>query len=141
VISIILVSIPEKALADASGLAFKSTGWRSVVLTVYLLHFERPVYGTSRHYIGFTTNLEQRLAMHRSGHGARITSIAAKKGIAWELAYVWEDGDKELERYLKKGGRGRKYCAICSPQARVTAEADRRAGHDVADQRHEPDEP
>lgn len=111
-------------LAYASWLEFQSTGWRSVVLTVYLLHFERPVYGTSQHYIGFTTNLEQRLAMHRSGHGARITSIAAKKGIAWELAYVWEDGDKELERYLKKGGKGRKCCAICSPQAKAAPNDD-----------------
>ena len=86
-------------------------------MTVYLLHFERPVYGTSQHYVGFTTNLDQRLAMHKSGHGARLTSIARKKGIAWELAYVWEDGDKERERHLKKGGRARKLCKICFPRA------------------------
>ncbi len=85
-------------------------------MTVYLLHFEQPVYGTSQHYVGFTTNLEQRLAQHRSGRGARLTSIARKKGIAWELAYVWEDGDKELERYLKKGSRARKFCKICFPR-------------------------
>jgi predicted GIY-YIG superfamily endonuclease len=84
-------------------------------VTVYLLHFERPVYGRSRHYIGFTTNLPQRLAMHKSGHGARMTSIAAKKGIAWELAHVWEDGDKEFERHIKKSGPAKKYCEICSP--------------------------
>ena len=85
-------------------------------MAVYLLHFEQAVYGTSRHYLGFTTNLEQRLAMHRSGHGARITSIARKKGIAWELVYVWEDGDKDLERQLKKRGDFKKFCKICSPE-------------------------
>jgi predicted GIY-YIG superfamily endonuclease len=91
-------------------------------VTVYLLHFERPVYGRSQHYIGFTTNLDQRLAMHKSGHGARITSIALKKGIAWELAHVWEDGDKPFERHLKKSGPARKYCSICSPQAGANSE-------------------
>jgi len=86
------------------------------MVTVYLLHFEQPVYGTSQHYIGFTTNLEERLAQHRSGHGARLTSIARKKGIAWELAHVWEDGDKNLERLLKKRKGFKKYCKFCSPE-------------------------
>ena len=85
-------------------------------MAVYLLHFEQPVYGRSQHYLGFTTNLEQRLAMHRSGHGARLTAIARKKGIAWELVYVWEDGDKDLERKLKRLGEFKKYCKICSPE-------------------------
>jgi hypothetical protein len=34
--------------------------------TVYLLHFERPYRGRSRHYLGSTRNLEQRLASHRT---------------------------------------------------------------------------
>ena len=84
-------------------------------MAVYLLHFDQPVYGLSQHYVGFTTNLPQRIAMHRSGHGARITAIAAKKGIAWELVYVWEDGDKPFERQLKKKGNFKRYCTICSP--------------------------
>ena len=92
-------------------------------MTVYLLHFERPVYGNSQHYVGFTTDLARRVAMHKSGHGARITSIAVRKGISWELAYVWEDGDKPLERYLKKSGRARKFCKICSPPPDEDAKA------------------
>jgi len=86
-------------------------------MAVYLLHFEQPVYGHSQHYIGFTANLAQRLAMHRSGHGSRIAAIALKKGIAWEVAQVWEDGDKAFERQLKKSGPAKRYCAICSPLA------------------------
>jgi predicted GIY-YIG superfamily endonuclease len=93
-------------------------------MTVYLLHFEQPVYGTSRHYVGFTTNLDQRLAQHRYGHGARMTSIARKKGIAWELAHVWEDGDKKFERLLKKRGDFKKYCKVCSPKAEPIPEDD-----------------
>jgi predicted GIY-YIG superfamily endonuclease len=84
-------------------------------VAVYLLHFEEPVYGTSRHYVGFTTNLDQRLAMHRAGHGARITSIARKKGIAWELAFVWEEGDKVFERLIKKKGTFKRFCKFCTP--------------------------
>lgn len=96
-------------------------------MTVYLLHFDEPVYGNSRHYIGFTTNLEQRLAMHRSGRGARITSIARKKGIAWHLAHVWEDGDKNFERKLKKSAAAKKFCDICTPK-KVEAGAEAEPG-------------
>jgi len=86
-------------------------------MAVYLLHFEQPVYGRCQHYIGFTINLPQRMALHQSGHGARITSIAVKKGIRWEVVRVWEDGDKEIERRLKKSGPAKKYCKLCSSQS------------------------
>ena len=35
--------------------------------TVYLLHFERPYKGKMRHYLGWTSDLERRLANHRQG--------------------------------------------------------------------------
>ena len=35
---------------------------------VYLLHFSKP-YRYARHYLGYTANLEQRLAAHNAGHG------------------------------------------------------------------------
>ena len=41
---------------------------------VYLLHFERS-YRHARHYIGFTQNLEQRLAEHRAGRGSPLLPI------------------------------------------------------------------
>jgi predicted GIY-YIG superfamily endonuclease len=84
-------------------------------VAVYLLHFEEPVYGTSRHYIGFTNNLEQRIKQHRYGHAARLTSLARKRGISWEVARVWEDGDKVFERQLKKKSSANKLCPICTP--------------------------
>jgi predicted GIY-YIG superfamily endonuclease len=37
---------------------------------IYLLHFERS-YRHARHYLGWTENLEQRLAQHRAGRGSR----------------------------------------------------------------------
>jgi predicted GIY-YIG superfamily endonuclease len=109
----------KPCLRERAGASFIRSEHRDIGMTVYLLHFERPVYGHSQHYIGFTTNLAQRLASHKYGHGARITSIAVKKGIRWELARVWEGEDQEFERLLKKSGRARKYCQICSPRAEV----------------------
>ena len=84
-------------------------------MAVYLLHFEKPVYGTSRHYIGFTDNLERRIKEHRYGRAARLTSLARKREISWEVARVWEEGDKVFERQLKKKGQFSKLCPICTP--------------------------
>ena len=33
---------------------------------VYLLHFDQP-YKHARHYLGYTVNVDQRLAMHAAG--------------------------------------------------------------------------
>lgn len=47
----------------------------------YLIHFERP-YRHARHYLGWTVDLEARLAKHRAGNGARLLRVATAAGIA-----------------------------------------------------------
>jgi predicted GIY-YIG superfamily endonuclease len=54
---------------------------------VYLLHFERS-YRHARHYIGFTQNLEQRLAEHRAGRGSALVAAAIADGIDFQLAAI-----------------------------------------------------
>jgi hypothetical protein len=54
--------------------------------TVYLIHFERPLgdlnnpRGQARHYLGFTEDLEARLAAHRSGNGSAIMAAVVQAG-------------------------------------------------------------
>ena len=79
---------------------------------VYLLHFAEK-YKNVQHYLGYTTDLEKRMKRHKNGHGARLVKQVTEAGIEWEVARVWEDGDKKLERKLKKGHNSPKLCPIC----------------------------
>ena len=79
---------------------------------VYLLHFDRS-YRHALHYIGFTQNLDQRLADHRAGRGSPLIAAAIADGIDFQLAAIWE-GDRHDERRLhrQKNTRAR-LCPIC----------------------------
>jgi predicted GIY-YIG superfamily endonuclease len=68
---------------------------------VYLLCFSAP-YRHARHYLGFATDLEARLAEHRAGRGARLIQVITAAGIDFTVARRWE-GDRNLERRLKNG--------------------------------------
>lgn len=57
--------------------------------TVYLLHFDQP-YRHARHYTGWTSDLESRLADHRDGRGARLMSVIREAGIGFSLARTWD---------------------------------------------------
>jgi putative endonuclease len=56
---------------------------------------------TGRYYIGYTNNLQQRIAKHNQGH-----STATKSGVPWQL--LWVQGFKvkrdaiKLEKALKR---------------------------------------
>ena len=41
---------------------------------IYLLHFERS-YHHARHYLGYTDDLEGRLAAHRAGRGSPLLPL------------------------------------------------------------------
>ncbi len=88
-------------------------------MTVYLIHFDRPIgnpdtpHGMARHYMGYTENLERRLAGHRAGNGSRLMAAVAERGIGWTVARVWPDGDRDLERRLKRRKKHRRLCPIC----------------------------
>jgi predicted GIY-YIG superfamily endonuclease len=99
--------------------------------TVYLLHFARP-YRHARHYLGYADNLEQRLARHRAGSGARLLAVIAAAGIDWRLARTWP-GTRTLERRLKGRHSGVRLCPLCRDVARRAA-APRSAGQMKQDQ-------
>ena len=81
--------------------------------TVYLLHFERPYSGRSRHYLGFTQgDLDQRLDNHRRGTACATTKVAFDRGIGFTLAGRWP-GPLKLKRQIKARGVVN-CCSACS---------------------------
>lgn len=81
-------------------------------MAVYLIHFARP-YRHAGHYTGYADDVNKRLAAHRQGRGARLLEVVAAAGIAWQVARVWPEGDRALERQLKRRHRAAEYCPIC----------------------------
>ena len=89
-------------------------------MPVYLLHFNEK-YHHAAHYIGFTETvegLEKRFKLHRNGNGSRLCRVIKEAGIGFEVARVWEDGDRTFERKLKKEGHSKKHCPICIAAAK-----------------------
>lgn len=78
---------------------------------VYLIHFDQPV-GHARHYLGYTVDVERRLAMHRRGAGARLMQVVKQRGITWAVAWV-KVGDRTEERRLKNLHGSSRICPIC----------------------------
>lgn len=79
--------------------------------TVYLLHFDRP-YRHARHYLGWTTDLDARLAAHTTGRGARLLEVITAAGIGFTLARTWP-GTRTRERQLKQQGGRSRCCPLC----------------------------
>ncbi len=59
-------------------------------------------------YIGFTTNLKQRMEDHTSGKGSRTTKIKSNWKLIYFESYRNRDDAIGREKFLK-GGSGRKY--------------------------------
>ena len=91
-------------------------------MTVYLLHFERPLgnpatpHGQARHYIGSCWDLETRCKEHAHGAGAAIMRAAGAAGIPWQVVRTWEGGRK-LERKLKARHDAPGLCPVCGGRA------------------------
>lgn len=69
---------------------------------MYYVYLLRSLKDPSKTYIGYTTNIEQRLEAHNSGD-----SVHTKKSKPWKLVtYVAFDEEEkafEFEKYLKAG--------------------------------------
>lgn len=89
--------------------------------TVYLLHFTRP-YKHARHYIGYSSDLPNRLNAHSAGQGARLIAVIKAAGIDYEVARTWS-GDRKLERKLKNTKHSARYCPICQREKRQNEQA------------------
>ena len=83
------------------------------MLGVYLIHFEHRLHHAG-HYIGYSTNIEQRLELHRRGQGAKLMKAVAEAKISWQLARVWEGETRDFERQLHNWkNSARRICPVC----------------------------
>lgn len=83
-------------------------------MTVYLLHFKKPINPSrpAQHYLGWTKELDERIRAHRRGKVSRFCQVAFERGINFKVAEVWI-GDRSLERQLKQQKNSRRFCPIC----------------------------
>lgn len=79
---------------------------------VYLLHFDRP-YKHARHYVGYSDNIEERVAAHIKGQGSRLCEVAVKAGVKLLWARTWVGANRHFERKLHQRGKSI-YCPICN---------------------------
>lgn len=105
-------------------------------MTIYLLHFDRPV-GHAWHYLGSceTDRLHARMREHQHQRGAALTRRASQLGIGFSLARTWLEEDRSHERRLKRRGHMSDLCPLCAapltpgrtfvhfPPVRLTANA------------------
>ena len=96
--------------------------------TVYLLHFDQPIgdphknRGQAQHYVGCSSQLQQRLTNHAHGRTARIVSAVISQGIEWELAAVGvthRRGMRKIERQVKSWKSARAFCPLCGGSGKL----------------------
>ncbi len=85
--------------------------------TVYLIHLARPVSDTrpAQHYLGYTSNFDQRMAAHRSGKGSAMLRAANARGIEWKVVMQFAAG-RGGEVQLKRRRNHKRLCPVCTPK-------------------------
>ena len=96
--------------------------------TVYLIHFKTP-YFHAKHYLGWTTNVDKRINVHKKGLGSRLLQVIKGEGIDWKVSRLWQNVTRRFERHLKEVRKNApQLCPICrgeiSYDALVTPETD-----------------
>jgi len=79
--------------------------------TIYLLHYESKLHH-AQHYVGYTSNLDRRIARHIKGNGAKLPAAFASAGIAFKIAITWQ-GTRRDERRIKNRKETPRLCPIC----------------------------
>jgi predicted GIY-YIG superfamily endonuclease len=115
---------------------------RAVTGTTYLIHFDRP-YKHARHYTGWASDLDARIAAHERGDGARLLAVLKAAGITWHVARTWPGTTRATERKIKNTRNVPEYCPDCAPQrnaARRQACKNATARKEAADMRRDSDQ-
>lgn len=109
----------------------------SEFMACYLLHFSEPL-AHARHYAGFAeSDVYARLQQHQQGRGARITQVAAARGIVFQLVRVWKSADRKFERKLKDGSLT-EHCPLCRAES-VRRKSERQRQRRANRKRHDTD--
>ena len=83
-----------------------------IIGSVYLVHMTRALHG-ARHYLGFSTNVPQRVKAYKAGRGTPLLGEATKRGIGWRVVRTWRKRDGYFEQELKRGGPLADLCPAC----------------------------
>jgi len=103
----------EEAAHDVSIISGDTPG-----AVVYLLCFDTPVWGTTRHYVGYTARpLQDRIKEHASGRGNKISKQAKARDIGFTISHieVFKDRTEARKRELeiKRNSHYDKLCSRC----------------------------
>ena len=82
---------------------------------IYMLHFDQPYQHARQVYVGWTTDLLDRLDQHAKGTGARLIAVIWHAGIGFTLIRICE-GTRRTERAIKHAGGATRYCPACTPR-------------------------
>ena len=83
-----------------------------IVGSCYLVHMARAFNG-ARHYLGFSTNVAQRLKAHKAGRGSPLLGAAAAAGISFGVVRRWLRRDGYFEQELKRNNELKELCPVC----------------------------
>ena len=83
--------------------------------TVYLICFDQP-FKHARHYMGWASDVHERIEQHAAGQGARLMEVVTDAGITWRVTITWQ-GSRFLERRLKNRKNAPGLCPRCRYQA------------------------
>jgi predicted GIY-YIG superfamily endonuclease len=104
--------------ADPTPSPASSSSRRHPFGTVYLFHFDQR-YEHAGHYTGWAEDLDQRVAEHLAGRGARLIEVISQAGIGFRLARTWPGVTRARERQLKRQGGASRYCPICQDERKA----------------------
>jgi predicted GIY-YIG superfamily endonuclease len=94
---------------------------------VYLFHFNSPLgnlanrRAQAQHYLGFSDDLDARIAKQLAGRGAKLVAAALKQGLVFEL-YHWP-APLATEKLIKKYKKTSAFCPACCAAAGRTPKA------------------
>ncbi len=99
---------------------------------VYLICFDEKL-AHAKHYLGSSCFLDERLAQHAAGTGARLMEVITDASISWQLARLWECESepemRQLEKYYKHRHNSGQICPRCNPHLPPDPLVMLRAGH------------
>lgn len=83
---------------------------------VYIIHFSDK-YHRAGHYIGYSKDIEKRIANHRKGKsGVALLNAVVRSGRQLHLVRVFKGADRGYERMLKRRKKASQLCPVCNPK-------------------------
>jgi predicted GIY-YIG superfamily endonuclease len=84
----------------------------------YLIHFHEP-FSHAKHYLGWASDIDERIARHAHGNGSNLMHHVNLAGIGWAVVRVWPHASRNDERRMKAHSSTR-LCPICNPTGAAT---------------------